>query len=874
MFFMNTSALVALQPKWEPFSQSRNYRYPVCFSESEDDLPRSAVSTKVQVIINNLQSEDSSLHSSHEYGCLVPKKPKAEKSQSQNVRRSERVLQKRDCPANSDDMEVEERSKFGALLLPSDSDDSVDRGIEEAIQEFLKNKGSNVPPLRSGACVFPGNEVVPDSLKDGTDQWAASPCSVSSDDSFEQSIEAEIEQFLNEKKQQQQARKETTAEEKKQLDQKETQEKWVVRSQRGGTERVSQSSLKQGDKAFFLRQRSHLHNIGTRCLKPETEEELAGFKTRQTPLASRSLFLEQSREGEKGQKLWETGGEQSNDVSDSSSDDGIEEAIQLYQLEKIRRASECRTARVPFQAEEDISSRLLIHSVNALSSKRRKLATKPKELSRISGISLDSCRTRAPVENSVATCALTLQASCRADTTAELMCAEAILDISKTILPPPEGSNPFFCSREASASQHESDNNSVDSDDSIEQEIRAFLAVKAQTESLITKSNTQHFKQIPRKPLKLSLSHQRKLKGESKIVRKTRDMQQTLLEQNHNYSRTKKDDLSILHNTQKVARCYQDTMDISGSVDPTLQGCEKKSKQSPQKCGFDDKSSSLDSDEDLDMAIKELLRSKRKLKKKPKDTRTPCKKKVRFDEAGAHILGGEERDCKSQKPALLKSCLVNSQRVENAASRNVVKGKPKGTKAIQFKKDAQETSKNNIWMATSLTDESSSIDSDDSIEQEIQRFLAEKSKSIVNIDTPGSNGIVGCLGTHKSQATEAKYQPLQRQSHAVSKQRGKMKKLGPPTIDLRNSPRPEEETTGNGKRITSYALNSQQIQTTAESAHPGIAVKRTEEGSQMICHDKLGQRSLTPERNTSQKPQLQNCFEPLSLFKCSSNVRV
>ncbi|XP_060613459.2 protein phosphatase 1 regulatory subunit 26 [Anolis sagrei] len=856
MFLMNTSALVALQRQWEPFSQPRNYRYPVCFSESEDDLPRSAVSAKVQVIINNLQSEDSSLHSGSEYGCLVPKKPKVEKGQSHNVRRSGRVLQKR----NLDDVEMEEKSEFGALLLPSDSDDSVDRDIEEAIQEFLKNKDQNVLPLQSGVSI---NEVVSDSLEDGTDQWVASPCSVSSDDSFEQSIEAEIEQFLNEKKQQQ-ARKEATAEEKKRLDQKETQEKWVVTGQREATNRVSQSSPKRGDKAFFLRQRSHLQNVGTRCLKPETEGEVAGFKTSQIPLASHSLFLEQSREGEKGQKLWKTGGEQSNDVSDSSSDDGIEEAIQLYQLEKIRRASESRTACVPFQTEEDISSRLLIRSVNALSGKRRKLATKPEDLSRISGnsIGLDSRKNGAPTENSIATCALTLQTSCRADTTTELMCAEAILDISKTILPPPGGSNAFFCSRDGSASQHESDSNSVDSDDSIEQEIRAFLAVKAQTESLITKSDTRHLKRIPRKPFRLSLSHQRKLKGESKIVRTTRDTQQTLLEQSN------KDggDLRILQNTQKVARC---SLDIGGSADPPFQRCETKSIQNPPKCGLDYKSSSLDSDEDLDTAIKELLRSKRKLKRKPKDPRAPCKKKVRFDDTATHILGSEERDCKSQKPVSLKSCLVNSQRVENTPSRNVVKGKPKVTKAIQFNNNIQERSKNNIWTDASLTDESSSVDSDDSIEQEIQRFLAEKSKSILNMDTPASNGIVGGLGACKSQAAEAKYQQFQGQSHAVPKQKGKMKKLGPPTINLRNSPRLEEGAMRNGEQIISYAINSQRIQGIAESSHPDLPVNRTVEGSQIIRHDKLDQKSLPTERSKAKKPQLQNCFEPL--FQCRNS---
>ncbi|KAL6084549.1 hypothetical protein STEG23_002986 [Scotinomys teguina] len=80
--------------------------------------------------------------------------------------------------------------------------------------------------------------------------------------------------------------------------------------------------------------------------------------------------------------------------------------------------------------------------------------------------------------------------SCLADTSTELMCAEAILDISKTILPAPmEGSdrppsvNPLFCPPPVPP-RSEGDSSNIDSDDSIEQEIRTFLALKAQVGSL------------------------------------------------------------------------------------------------------------------------------------------------------------------------------------------------------------------------------------------------------------------------------------------------------------------------------------------------------------------------------------------------------
>ncbi|XP_042335660.1 protein phosphatase 1 regulatory subunit 26 [Sceloporus undulatus] len=996
MFLMNTSTLVALQRKWEPFAQSRSCRYPVCFSESEDDIARSTVSAKVQVIINNLQSDESSLHSGSEYGCIMQKKQKGAKGRGHKLRRSGRVLQEcvsypeHDCPADSDGMEVEESSEFGPLLLHSDSDDSVDRDIEEAIQEYLKNKGQNVQPLPSNArgldgekqvhrecpwpgpaaTVFPANvkanvvqqHLAPDGLGDDDDvQWAASPCSVSSDDSFEQSIKAEIEQFLNEKKQQ--ARKEATAGANKRLDQKETQEKLAIRSQKEGTNRVSPSSQKRGDKALFLRRHPDLQDTSTpQCLKSKTDEEPAGFKTRQTqikrPLAAHALFLEQSREAEKKQKLWKAREEQryeSKDISDSSSDDGIEEAIQLYQLEKIRKAADSQTACVPFEKEElrasrfeDLSAHLVIHSVKSalpevpkkvLSSKRKQVTSKPEELRRMCGThySMDNGTIEAPAESNVATCAVTLQASCRADSAAELMCAEAILDISKTILPPPVGSdsrsfttNPVFYSHNTSASQHESDSSTVDSDDSIEQEIRAFLAVKAQTEHLITKSKVAlHSVQIPPssgqpaeqiqslkhtspKPLKHSLSHKRKLKGESRIVTGTKSTQQRLSEMGYcsvgnNHSKTSasqaEDDFTIPQNrvAGRVARCPQDTLTTHSFVDfanPPPQrflGFGKNATQRPQKCGVDDKSSSLDSDEDLDTAIKELLRSKRKLKKKSKDQRAQCKKKVRFGDSEMHVLEEKEKDCKSKKPTLLKSCLMNSQRdikVENTETQNVVKGKLKGEKIVQFEfkkecqtkpssgPDIQETSKNNqnLWTATSLTDDSSSIDSDDSIEQEIRRFLAEKSKdSTISTVIPVSNGIVENLGV--TTLSKAKCQQFQGQSNALSKQRKKAKKEGPPMINLQHSLRPEKETAGsashNSEQATSYTedlcrctvANSQENQGIVLSEHPGLPLKRTAEERKVIFDGKLNQRNLPPGKDKARNLKVPNCLKPLSLFK-------
>ena len=70
---------------------------------------------------------------------------------------------------------------------------------------------------------------------------------------------------------------------------------------------------------------------------------------------------------------------------------------------------------------------------------------------------------------------------CRTDTSAELMCAEDILDISKTILPAPVDGGERPPPTSPLRQGPDGNSSAVDSDDSIEREIRTFLALKAQS---------------------------------------------------------------------------------------------------------------------------------------------------------------------------------------------------------------------------------------------------------------------------------------------------------------------------------------------------------------------------------------------------------
>ncbi|NWI63466.1 PPR26 phosphatase, partial [Todus mexicanus] len=973
MFLMNASPLVALQTKWESFTPARSCRYPVGFSESEEDVARTSVSAKVQMIINNLQSHESPLGMNHEYDCIMQKKPKGEKGTGNRVTSSTSLLRKRPpypkcgCPAESGDIEVEENVGFGSLLLDSDSDDSVDRGIEEAIQEYLKAKSKSDQSLQRAAersenvsrdknfkrefsqSKMAGNllpvkfqaemlseEYLSDHLGIGKRLQPASPQSSSSDDSFEQSIQAEIVQFLNEKKQQE-IDKCATEEDKK-----DPHARSALKCHEETPNKPSCGAVKQGCDALFLRHppKPQKTSAQAKCLQPKIQEEPRDFSQvsqayLEMATASQPWLVERN-EGS-GANYWETRGGLVDDcehTSDSSSDDGIEEAIQLYQLEKIRKEAGRAPDCVPLQRERfdakgmtDISASLTISSTKSaspeirkspISNKRKEISSKSMELESTSDEfnklfkPLKKARHFAPPENKIAACELTLQASCRADTSAELMCAEAILDISKTIMPPQMGSDnkslaadSFFPPRLLSSPRCESDSSLVDSDDSIEQEIRAFLALKAQSGSLGTKppslsrsiqmplpsdqnSLTGTLEPSLPKTLKLSLTQKRRLRREGGIAKQGASKPPEQLEmglfQPGNYSKfpVLQEECALhspaeLPGAQRLANKEtrpQQLMSskLSGSdarsaaldsgnplvqVQSSTRKLVKNTSQTQERDGSDDESSSLDSDEDLDSAIKDLLRSKKKLKRKSKDQKSLCKKKVRFNETETQPVDEfsslQQNEWKGKNPALAKSSLSKPRKAvkENAARPppdaihlKLSHEKPETMKNLEFNLELKKGYKpkptshqNNLraaknrpcaFTAVSDADDSSSVDSDDSIEQEIRKFLAEKAKDTAgNPEVPKDEATLDLLRVSKQPASKgkAKQQPVENETELAPGQSNKPE-VSRQSEESKSSQRAEGKSAmlhGSGKPAASAEKNVH-LQTTGQPrAKRGVA---------------------------------------------------
>uniref|UniRef100_A0A8C5MM74 Protein phosphatase 1 regulatory subunit 26 n=1 Tax=Leptobrachium leishanense TaxID=445787 RepID=A0A8C5MM74_9ANUR len=801
MFLVNAPPLLAFKTTWAPFGQPATCKLPVSFSESEEDNSGTSITTQVQGIITNLQSDESSLDVTSDYEGIMQKNRKGEIRVDKGLTSSAAAFKAHSkesativVPTQFKDNKGES-SGCGQLALESDSDDSVDRDIEEAIQEYLKKRGTTDPPsvpenAKSLATTEKESSLLvavqknapphtcPSSMEAKSDFFegfrphdrprSASPQSVSSDDSFEQSINHEIEQFLQERKQQNIANE---------TGKKDVQIAAAVRPKsKSGKAPDKPSSGKHGSRD--PPGKPHAECISTQSKSIKTNSD--GLKSTSNRKQPKANICRQSKSTKAPNK---EAVKSSNELSDSSSDDGIEEAIQLYQLEKSRQ--ECNLKIPVIVSPERVKAKPQTGlNSNPCSDKnlqerpdnrKRKLpAVKPAAPHDISHCQpVSGKRPYFVADNSSPKCETAARLATRcAETSAELMCAEAILDISKAILPSQAEST--FTVLPANPPSHvEPDSDStVDSDDSIEQEIRTFLARKAEAEGAVAAfpkqepvlpdAKAEPDSQSTVSKNKLSLSQKRKT-HENKPVQQgqaTHTLQKvtssnvnTQTELNKRLLPSETVENSCMRTgTYVVGRAKSQhppaagiaaghhNMDVKNAESSTgvrRSPCKNNMEESENYSG--DESSSLDSDEDLDTAIKDLLKSKKKCKKKARDTRSPCKKRVRFGESTCRVLepyGTEQRNDHGTRAPPNKSCLVSSsQTTENSVRKtksslkvkdpdkvNNTNGEPKVSCA------SVKTEANVQPCALPQDQDSSSVDSDDSIEQEIRKFLAERAR--------------------------------------------------------------------------------------------------------------------------------------------------
>ncbi|XP_058614275.1 protein phosphatase 1 regulatory subunit 26 isoform X2 [Onychostoma macrolepis] len=791
MFLKTVPPVVAIHSEWR---SNKSCSLPLFFNDSASDSELASVSgtpipQKIQMIIESLHSTQSSdmsenmqtekaAHSSHEAGY------KGQMRLMDTSARSRRT--------GADTKPQTARSHTGD---DSDSDDSVDRGIEEAIQEYLKEKvdhkrkGDPIASSPPAPKLQRREPTVPDAVKQHTHSSSGKVLTASNHIQKALSGTQPLKKKVKKKKLS-----------------KENPFKKADTSKILPVKSLPPPRAKKGSSSS-----SEMDRSPPRLVIKE-EEEWLDSSSDDGIEEEIQRFQQEKKDKQEGEKDALKSSRQRED-SESSSDEGIEEAIRRFQEEKHKqKKSPLKPAQlVPAQrSKPTIASPecMSTQSLKALSKKsKKKLATKKSNLPAPLGVShfLNKCTSQGskvkgcapPPSNSKQTHTEHQIHSSLKVNTAELMCAEAILDISKTVMPEVFESNLSIANRNllqmptfptVAPSADKSDESSVDSEDGIEQEIRKFLEHKAKMNKELptttgasppasgdsTASKEPKKKMMketqPNKAVRLSLSKKRKFKEEQSKLSRDGDLVLNIKEEPPgtplNHSDSTRPELSTTptvtsHSssltTIKTSKPKQNSPPRKGTDSSVLKDkgstysmSSPKTAIGSEKNDSSDKSSSLDSDEDLDAAIKDLLKTKKKVKKKVRDMK--ARKSARPSEASSLDAMKKQKpftDLKSIPPSkLVKSgILKGGKETLNIQTKNdkghkskAVKGKSEVQNIKQSKSPAQPdkvTGNGGIPKTQDVDipssslhaeDDDSSVDSDDSIEQEIRRFLAERAK--------------------------------------------------------------------------------------------------------------------------------------------------
>lgn len=704
---MDAPPVVVTRTEWRTCGTPGGYSLPLCLNDSDSDLSTrgTPISDKVQMIIESLRSTQSSVEmgdenerkalSGQEEHSQVCKVTMGSFVGANSNAQGPILYQKLNPPA------------VGMESHDSDSDDSVDRGIEAAILEYLKEKDG--PKQKSETCssntlqpsTIPRTSLIPGISKINSD---SNTCLTASKE-LPKSVTLE-EQVAP-----------TSFPIKKYIKHKTS----IIEGSFAKQEFNKNTTKNDISKDQTNQQSKYLSDVTQ--MKQDLEEDSDSSSDDGIEEAIQKYQMEKNQQIKSETPNLHTLSED----SDSSSDDGIEEAIRCYQLEQLKEKNILKplfnkTKKIPvckYSAKGH-------QGINTENLKKRKLKKKKDKMKKDvfpvniqSNTLLDSIKVHSfKVESFKGQCAPP-----KTNTTAELMCAEAILDISKTVMPgvfqqSPGLSNSSLvgsCAQPSfsdSKPEDKSDESSIDSEDGIEQEIRRFLEQKAQMHKQTLSSaaapepsdkNESVKAKCVKKPGRLSLTKRRKQKS-----------------QNLSFCT-----MSALSNVKgKMSKTFADSSDESTS--PASPVHTRKGERSG------DKSSSLDSDEDLDLAIKDLLKTRKKLKKKTRDMKRKPEKCFKKEELQVYASLS-----KKAKPDPLKhSSLKKLEKTKNELNFSKLTKhhffQNKGNTCNDMKKQECESSeKTDLPIATlskPMKEEDSSVDSDDSIELEIRRFLAEKAK--------------------------------------------------------------------------------------------------------------------------------------------------
>ncbi|CAL8320437.1 unnamed protein product [Lota lota] len=753
MYLMNVPPFAATHTEWRTCGPPPDFSlHGLHSSDSELSTGDAHIQDKVQMIIKSLRSTQSSIDMGDEIEGNAPQGQEVH-LEACKFGMGPLVGSKSSTGSGTETQQTQSVFPVKSESQDSDSDDSVDRGIEEAILEYLKEKDGhkrNEEPstnILQPSKVHRKNTPAPEICKQHSD----SNIVLSASNQFSKIPEVETPMA--------------------------PVQSAVTKDNSINPTTFKENPVKKMEKSMTTKSvlSKEPKNVMENDFDKKVKDPVPVKKERDSLDSSSDDGIEEAiQKYQLEKKDKEIGSKDacnsftSQDLTDSSSDDGIEEAIRCYQLEQLKEKSVLK----PFLLNQRPSIKSPIQSlcstntekINKLKSKKK---SKNKNLQ--SGPPLSSVllprSTLFGSSNSNGNGTLLLKEepfnshspTTTKTTSAELLCAEAILDISKAVMPAAFSATvsiDSFNTNETlsapSTTVDGSSDSSIDSEDGIEQEIRMFLEQKAQMQkqpqttaaltSLPASLNEPDKakgkpESVQKKVLTLSLTQRRKLKSQDCKKPAT--------------SPKRKSELTLKEDGEGSSSLVSYQMELSPSsveFDKTERG--------------GDKSSSLDSDEDLDTAIKDLLKTKRKLKRKTRDLKLKSRKCLK-DPEPCDIIPTKKQKLNpvSNKVVLKKAPIKNKEmsektkvsRKSTSPQNQNIKRKDDG--GVGETDQLKGTGSGKVLLythesAVQGTEDSSSVDSDDSIEQEIRKFLAEKAK-VTPTETKNKDGdqpIYGSIG--------------------------------------------------------------------------------------------------------------------------------
>ncbi|XP_060932262.1 protein phosphatase 1 regulatory subunit 26 [Limanda limanda] len=720
MYLMNVPP-VAVTTEWRTCGPPGGYSLQ-CFNDSDPELSTrgTPISDKVQMIIESLRSTQSSLEMGDELEGNVLS-GQDDHSQVCKVAMGSYVGVKSKIKGPTETQQADASSPINLESSDSDSDGSVDRGIEEAILEYLKEKGDNKRKADPCSTFLQASKIQRKNTAspDVSEQTSDINTFMFSSDPYPNSFK--VETLTAPAIKNQASLNDNIV---KTLDSDKTtmtkSSAFQIKVEEDSNDSSSDDGIEEAIQRYQL-EKMEQQNIGEELNLPAIKGE-----------------------------------------SDSTSDDGIEEAIRSYQLEQLKEMSVLK----PFTNTKDPCSKPFIPGVGSTSigsmnkpKVRKKKTRTEKEVKSVPPSAFISKNSLSENQKGNGNGLLSFKVEClkdqptpappKATTTAELMCAEAILDISKTVLPgvfhpsvdlgscattesPSTSSTPDTCPDE------ESDDSSIDSEDGIEQEIRNFLEQKAQVNKLPPCSTVTQEPQSENEPEKgkakqvatqtkssrMSLTQRRKIKEEN-----CSDPNMSAIDKNITVTAP----ISLPDHRKDLSPL----MFSNRSQTHPIAGLHKTEQSG-------DKSSSLDSDEDLDTAIKDLLKTKKKTTKKTRDLKRQSRMCLN-DEESLPTIASQTKKSKPE-PFPKRSAVKKVQKIKDEvkdttglSQKNFSQHKQTDqsseqdvhggeTLTLKGTEGQDSMSLHNSHTLLEVKEDSTSVDSDDSIEQEIRRFLAEKAK--------------------------------------------------------------------------------------------------------------------------------------------------